>query len=260
MKENRLGEVRLNTFGTPMKIIEYKNSKNVVVEFQDENKFKKRCRYETFKKGNIRNPYDKESYNVGYFGEGEYKAKINGKMTKVYDVWSKMLQRCYDPYYINKYLTYIDCYVCDEWLCFQNFAKWYYNNIYECNDERMELDKDILMKGNKIYSPETCVFVPQKINYLFIKSNASRGKYPIGINYHKKTKKLRVYCNYYDEIDKKNKPKHLGYFSLNRPFQAFTVYKNFKENYIKQVADEYKELIPEKLYVAMYKWEVEIND
>ena len=122
----------------------------------------------------------------------------------------------------------------------------------------MQLDKDILNKGNKIYSPETCVFVPQRINNLFTKSNKIRGGYPIGVNYSQNCNCLCVRCSILCEDKKKNK--HLGYFSLDEPFKAFSTYKNFKENYIKKVADEYKELIPQKLYEALYKYEVEIND
>ena len=82
----------------------------------------------------------KKVYNIGYLGQGKYKSRENGKSTKAYEVWKKMLQRCYDPYYINKYPSYIDCYVCDEWLCFQNFAKWFYKHYYECSGEKMCLD------------------------------------------------------------------------------------------------------------------------
>ena len=123
-----------------------------------------------------------------------------------------------------------------------------------------------MTKGNKKYSPENCVFVPERINLLFCKSDATRGKYPVGVSeYIDKRgaivkKKLRTYCNVYDKDNKKRKIRHLGYFPINRPFQAFTCYKNFKENYIKQVADEYKDLIPKELYEALYRWEVEIND
>ena len=153
-----------------------------------------------------------------------------------------MLKRCYNSYCLNKQPTYTDCYVCELWHCYQNFAKWYEKEIYECKDEKMCLDKDILIKGNKIYSPETCVFVPNRINVLFTKSNKIRGEYPIGVNYCKRGNKLQVNCNIYE--NGKKKQKHLGYFPLNKPFQAFTCYKEFKENYIKQVADEYKNLIP----------------
>ena len=241
-----------------MKIVEYKDTRHIIVEFQDKHKEKIHTSYQHFEKGKVKNPYDREVYGVGYLGVGKYKSIENGKHTRVYEIWRGMLKRCYDPYYINKSLTYIDCYVCDEWLCFQSFAKWYYKNYYEVKDQRMELDKDILCKGNKIYSPETCVFVPQRINVLFIKRDAKRGKYPIGVSYCKEKNKLLVQCSVFE--NGKYKQRKIGRFPLNRPFQAFTIYKQFKENHIKQVADEYKELIPNKLYEAMYRWEVEIND
>ena len=196
-------------------------------------------------------------FGVGYIGEGKYSRKTH---LKIYKVWHKMLQRCYDPYYINKFPTYIYTTVCEQWLNFQNFAKWYDENYYECNNERMELDKDILVKNNKIYSPSTCIFVPQRINYLFTKRQNCRGNYPIGVTYNKESKRLKVQCNIY-KTGKASK-EQLGRYPIDKPFQAFYVYKEFKENYIKQVADEYysKGLIPKKLYDAMYKYEVEIND
>ena len=257
-KQERLGEIRKSNEDYEMKIIEYNKAVDIIVEFQDEHKVKVHTQYQAFLKGEVKNPYHPSVYNIGYLGQGKYKCKENKKITKSYKVWRDMIKRCYDPYSLNKKMTYIDCYVCEEWHCFQNFAQWWEENVYNCNNERMCLDKDILVKGNKVYSPETCIIVPERINILFIKCNKSRGKYPIGVSeyYNKKTnyKGLVVKCN---TLEKKE---HLGYFPLNRPFQAFTCYKQFKENYIKQVADEYEELIPKELYEALYKYEVEIND
>ncbi len=246
---SRLGETSFNNFGTQMKIVEYKSSAKITIEFQDEYKTRIITRYDCFKDGRVSNPYDKTIYNIGYIGEGKYNRT---KTPIIYQYWQKMIQRCYDAYYINKEMTYKDCFVCEEWHCLQNFGKWYEENYYECNNEKMQLDKDILCKGNKIYSPETCIFVPKRINTLFCKSDKIRGKYPIGCTV--KDNKIHVRCNMC------NHRKYLGYFPLNRPFQAFYTYKIFKENYIKQVADEYKDFIPKKLYEALYKWEVEIND
>ena len=260
-KQERLGEIRYNKYNTPMKIIEYKSAKSVTVEFQDEYKFKVNTSYGNFKKGEITNPYDKTVYGYGYVGEGKYNRKDNHNR---YEKWSKMIQRCYDPYELNKRPTYINCFVCDEWLNFQNFAKWYEENYYEVKDEIMALDKDILYKNNKVYSPKTCIFVPNRINVLFTKSDTKRGEYPIGVCY--RFKKVEQYEYHYLEvacsilIENKKKKKTLKTLPLNRPFQAFTIYKNFKENYIKQVADEYKNLIPKELYDALYRYEVEIND
>lgn len=256
-REERLGEINMSNEGCKMMIIEYKNKNNIIIEFQDEYKAKIHTDYTTFKRGEVKNPFYPSVYGVGYLGEGKYKASENGKKTKAYEVWRNMLKRCYDPYYINKNLTYIDCYVCNEWLNFQIFAEWWENNVYNCNNERMELDKDILIKRNKIYSPKTCMIVPHRINILFVKSNARRGEYPIGATYDKNNNKLKVYCCI---LENKSKSIYLGSFPLDKPFQAFTTYKKYKENYIKYVADEYKDLIPLKLYEALYRYEVEIND
>lgn len=257
--KDRLGEINISNEGYEMKIVKYNNARDILVEFQDEYKAKVHTEYKHFKKGNVKNPYHKNVYNIGYIGEGKYKSKINGKQTNAYIIWCNMLQRCYDPYYINKHLSYINCYVCDEWLNFQNFAEWFYKNIYKCNNERMALDKDILIKGNKIYSPKTCLIVPERINKLFIKSDIARGEYPIGIYYNEKANKLQVQCSIID-VNGKRKKKNLGYYSLTQIKEAFDCYKNFKENYIKQVAEEYKDLIPNDIYRAMIRYEVEIND
>jgi hypothetical protein len=161
-----------------------------------------------------------------------------------------MINRCYNPYYINKELSYIDCYVCEEWHNFQNFAKWYEENYYEIEGEKMCLDKDILIKNNKVYSPDACIFVPERINQLFIKNKDYRNGYPIGV-VPSTNGKYAGQVNYMDRTIKKE---------FETIEEAFTFYKINKEQIIKQVADEYKDLIPEKLYEAMYNYQVEIND
>lgn len=253
-KIDRIGEINVSNEGYEMKIVECNSYNNIVIEFQDEHEAKVHTQYNNFKNGQVKNPYHPCVFGIGCLGQGRYKASVNKRHTKAYVHWKNMIKRCYDPYELNKRPTYIDCYVCDEWLCFQNFAKWFYKHYYKCNNEKMNLDKDILFKGNKIYSPETCIFSPERINTLFTKSNARRGGYPIGVSPHKRDNVLVVQCS----ILKGHK--YLGCFPVDKPFQAFTVYKNFKEKYIKQIADEYKELIPKELYDALYKYEVEIND
>lgn len=259
---NRINEencIKENLGGYKIKIIIYVGANDIVVEFQDEYKAKVHTTYQHFKDGNVKNPYHPTIYEVGCFGEGKYKSSINHKNTREYETWKDMIGRCYNPYKLNKFPTYIDCYVEKDFLNFQNFASWYEKNYYEVPNEKMQLDKDILVKGNKIYSKETIIFVPERINYLFTKSNAVRGEYPIGVTYNKEKNMLEVSCSILDK-DGKKKNKYLGQFPLNRPFQAFYTYKIFKENYIKQVADEYRDLIPKELYDALYRYEVEIND
>lgn len=255
-KDKRLNEINYNRYGDRMKIVKYNSAANVIVQF--ENGFKIKTAYKCFKKGEVTNVYDKSVYNVGYLGEGIHKG--DKKYGYCFKIWSSMLQRCYDEKKQKRTPTYKGCTVYNEWHNFQNFAEWYDENYYIVGNETMCLDKDILHKGNKIYSPKTCIFVPERINTLFIKCDAARGKYPIGVNYHKKLKKFQARCSILDD-NNKNKREFLGYY--NTPEEAFYAYKKFKEKYIKQVADEYKNKypnFPRKLYDAMYKYKVEITD
>ena len=247
-KINRIGERSFSNQGYEMLIIEYHNNKNVIIEFQDEYKAKARCSYIHFKNGQVNNPQHKSVYGVGFIGDGKYSNKTH---PKIYAEWIDLIRRCFDKDFKNKYTTYKDCILEDYLLCFQNFAKWYEENYYEVEGEIMALDKDILFKGNKIYSSETCVFAPCRINNLFVKCDALRGNLPMGVRKNGK----RYYVSWYQNNKKIETPT-----MFDTPEEAFNAYKKFKENYIKQVADEYKDKIPQKLYDAMYKYEVEITD
>lgn len=120
----------------------------------------------------------------------------------------------------------------------------------------MHLDKDILVKGNKIYSTETCIFVPHTINMLFTKRQNYRGKSVIGTS--PVNGKYLVQCHLINLKTGKSKQKNLGYYNTQE--KAFEVYKYYKEKNIKQVADYYREQIPEILYNILYNYEVEIDD
>lgn len=257
-KLDRTGEVGYNNFGSKMVIKEYRTNRDIDIYFPEYNWTIKHTYYQSFKNGQIKCPYEKRVYGVGYIGEGKYRMSENGKQTKCYKTWIHMLERCYDEKAIKKRPRYEDCEVCNEWLCYQNFAEWYYKNYYEIKDEIMCLDKDILHKGNKIYSPDTCAFVPEKINTLFTKRNNARGDYPIGVSYDKVSGKFIAQCHIYDFKNYKSKIKHLGYYNTSQ--KAFNVYKEFKEKNIKKVAEHYKEQIPYELYQAMHNYRVEIND
>ena len=189
-------------------------------------------------------------FSVGYNTKETYKSTENGKKTKCYQTWQNMLMRCYDEKFHARKPAYIGCKVCEEWHNFQNFAKWYEENYYEIEGERMHLDKDILVKGNKIYSPQTCVFVPQRINNLFEKCDRVRGNYPVGV--HKDKNKFRA------KIRIGHKLIYLGIF--DNPHEAYLLYKINKELLIQSVAEEYKDKIPKILYKALINYNVEEND
>ena len=251
---DRTGEVNYNKFGSKMKIIRYKNAKEIDVYFEEYNWIKYNIEYKSFKNGLIKCPYERRTYNIGYLGEGKYERYKDKKNTKCYDVWHNMLKRCYDVEDIG-YDRYgkRGVIVCEEWHNYQNFAEWYYSNYYECNGELLYLDKDILNKGNKIYSPNTCILVPRIINNIFTKSDKARGEYLIGVR-QLPSGNFQAYYN----SDENNKFISLGVYGSQE--EAFQHYKIYKEKVIKRVADEYKPYIPKKLYDAMYRYEVEITD
>ena len=118
----------------------------------------------------------------------------------------------------------------------------------------MVIDKDILIKNNKVYSPNNCLVVPENINTMFIKGASRRGQYPIGVSMTNNRLRARVK----KLIDGKCKEIHIGYFDTE--VQAFNAYKREKELHIKQIADDYKDKIPLELYNAMYSYIVEITD
>lgn len=253
---DRTGEKNINNFESEMVIIEYRKNNDIDVYFPEYNWTAKNKTYQHFKNGKIKCPYERSVYTIGYLGEGDYKASENRKLTRVYSTWHRMLQRCYNEEYQKRQPAYIGCEVCEKWHNFQNFAEWDEENYYEIEDEIMELDKDILVKHNKIYSPETCIYVPKIINTLFTKKDRSRGESVIGTSL--KDGKYQVRCNVINLKTRKFKREYLGRYTSEQ--EAFEVYKQFKENYIKEIANYFKKQIPQKLYQAMYDYEVEIDD
>lgn len=248
LAKERIGQIKQNNFGSLMEITGYKDNKNIIVKFLNTGNYVT-AQYDNFLKGQVSNPLDKTVYGVGYIGEGYYKPSNNGKDSLQYSTWHSMMLRCYDQKFKEKNPTYRECAVCDEWHNFQNFAKWYDLNYYQVDDEKMSLDKDILIKGNKIYSPTTCVFIPQRLNTLFIKRDSRRGQLPLGVTFHKKNKKYMA---------KENNINYIGCY--DNPIDAFQAYKQFKENLIKQIVKEYNQKIPDVLYNAILNYKVEITD
>ena len=255
-KIDRTGEENINNFGSKMIITKYIDNKHIDVYFPEYNWTFKDMAYSKFRSGGVKCPYEPRYYGKGYLGEGNFKTTINGIHTIEFDDWKSILHRCYSEKSLRKNKSYEDAFVSNEFLCFQNYAQWRSENYYEVPGERMHLDKDILCKGNKVYSRETCIFVPQRINNLFIKRDRFRGKNPIGVapnlsgNY-------QAYCN-----NGYGKLVYLGSYSSRE--EAFKVYKEYKERVIKEVIDSYEGKIPEPFYSrlreAMYNYKVEIND
>lgn len=251
-KTNRMGERNIMKCGYWCEIVEYKDANNITVQF-DESKYITNTSYRTFKNGRVEDKLQPTVYGKGITGNVKTSDKT-GKHTKPYARWMSMMSRCYGKQE-GKDKSYVDCNVCDEWLYYPNFKKWYEDNYYEIDSETMCLDKDILIKGNRTYSPEACIFVPNTINLTFTKASKSRGDFPIGVS---KKANGGYRANIYETINGKRKQKQLGTFIT--PEDAFNSYKLAKEQQIKELADKYKSKIPQRLYNAMYEYKVEIND
>lgn len=126
----------------------------------------------SIRQGRMKN-YEKPSVaGVGFIGIGEYEYKIDKKNNKAYELWRSLIKRCYLNSFHEKHPSYKNIIVCDEWHNFQNFAKWYEDNFPKhIKDIKFELDKDLLQEGveNKIYSPDTAIFLPKKVNLFLLK-------------------------------------------------------------------------------------------
>lgn len=238
---------RTNNYGEVV-VVEYRNSKQVLVLFKNTNN-KQWTTIACLESGTIKDHGAKHNnhfiFGVGYYGSGDY----SDKNTLAYTVWHGMMRRCYRKDRTTKNVAYSQCVVCDEWLNFQNFKKWFQDNYVD----GMFMDKDILVKHNKVYSPKTCCFVPRLINNAFEKRIAKRGCLPIGVTFS-----YRKSNPYMAQIHMFSKHKNLGHFNTIQ--DAFLAYKTTKEDYLKQLATMYKNIIEPKVYRALMNYEVEITD
>ena len=237
-----------------MKIIQYNHARDILVEFQDSFKTTVKTRYAHFLNGSVKNPNHNTTYNIGIFGN-KHISRDGDKHSKEYYTWRNMLARCYDKNNICENPTYVDSVVCDEWLLYENFYDWLHkqeNFNKWINGKAWCIDKDILIKGNKKYSEETCCLVPQKVNSLFTKRDNYRGSLPIGVSKTCKKYKGRLTIN----------GKSVNFLTRDTVEEAFMDYKIAKESFIKQIAEEEycKGNITKKCYDAMMKYEVEITD
>ena len=234
------------------KVVEYNGKEDVIVMFYEPVAFIK-THTKHLKSGKVKNTYYPSLYGKGFIGEGQYSSKDG----RFYTLWTDMMKRGYDQSFKMKFTTYKDVTVCTEWHNFQNFAKWCDGQqFFNAKDEKghsYHLDKDILAKGNKIYSPETCCFVPSEINSLIINNASRRGDCPIGVYFNKRN---RMYCA--RVCSGSSKMRYIGYYS--DPIEAFYSYKEVKESYIKKVATKFKDVISDEVYEALLRYTVNITD
>ena len=245
-----VGKVYKSKLSGDFKIVKYNNNRNVVIQFLKTG-FGTTVELGNIKKGDVKDPYSPSVFGVGILG-AKYPSAVNGILTKEYELWKSMLQRCYSDTYQKQRPTYIGCEVSDNFKSYEYFYEWCHKQV-GFGVEGFELDKDLLIKGNKVYNENTCVFIPAEVNTLLVKSTATRGEYLIGVYWDKTKKAFRATVR-----KNKGSPEWLG--SFNTEIEAFNAYKEAKEAFVKEQAEKWESQIDTRAYNALMNYTVNIDD
>ena len=245
-----VGKVCKSLNSGDFKIVKYNDSKDVEIQFLKTG-FETTVQLGHIRSGEVKDPYSPSVYSIGIVGT-KYPSTINGVLTKEYDLWQNMLRRCYSDKYQKKQPTYEGCEVSDNFKSYEYFYDWCNKQVGFGNKD-WQLDKDLLVKGNKVYNESTCVFIPAEINSLLTKCTASRGKHLIGVCWSNTHKAFKA------QVSKsKGKREHLGFF--NAELEAYNAYKTAKEAFVKEQAEKWKDKIDIRAYNALMNYEIDIND
>ena len=245
-----VGKICKSKSSGDFKIVKYNNARDVQIQFLNTG-YETVAKLNHIKSGCIKDPYVQSVYAIGIIGT-KYPVSEGGKDTKEYTLWKNMLQRCYSEVYKKQRPTYEGCEVSDNFKCYEYFYEWCHSQI-GFDNEGWHLDKDLLIKGNKVYSETTCVFLPQEINNVLTKSASSRGEHLIGVSWDKRD------MAFISRVNKNTgKSEYLGYFKTE--IEAFNAYKIAKESFIKEQASKWKDKIDDRAYNALMNYTVEITD
>lgn len=196
-------------------------------------------------RGNAKKPPIKRKLVYGWgVNDADYvvkpKSPTTGKgvVCPAYNRWVGMLERAFCPKCHVRQPTYVGTTICEEWRSFMAFRAWYLAQEAELGDlTDLAIDKDILTPGNKHYSPENCVFVPQSLNSLLNHYGARLGAYPKGVAFHKPSGRLQA------QVCENGKGRYLGLFDT--PEEASLAYRKAKMRLVLQEADKYKASRPD---------------
>lgn len=236
-----------NSYGL-VEVLEYKGNTKVRVKFINTG-YETEVALVNLKAGKIKDKSLPTVYGVGRVWDVD--VKNNVKATKQYLIWCNMLKRCYCGNSKLNYQSYAGCTVSEYFQSFDNFASWCEGQVgYET--EGFQLDKDILSKNCKQYSPQTCCFVPRDINMHFSKHDRKMRKLPLGVKYHKHNSKYSASLSVDGVLS------FIGYYSDK--MDAFLAYKQAKEQRAKNLAEKWKDQIDPRVYEALMNYQVEITD
>lgn len=236
-----------------LKVTKYVSSKEVYVSFI-ETGYSTVTQMKHVLEGCVKDRFSPSVKGVGIVGDETI--QYDGKQIREYKLWQDMLERCYCEKLHTISPSYLGCSVSDNFKYFPYFKEWCNKQTgFKYKDDKgvpFQLDKDILVKGNKVYSEDTCVFLPQEVNLLLTSRKSKRGGLCVGVSFDTKAKKFVSFINIF------GKQKYLGGF--DEEVEAFLVYKEAKEFHIKTVAEKWKDKIDIRVYEAMMEYKVEIND
>lgn len=187
-------------------------------------------------------------HGVG-FNDGKYPTRAKGKDFKEYKLWSGVLERCFSPPYHVQKPSYIGCTISENFKSYSYFYDWCQQQV-GFGQKGYHLDKDLLLKGNKIYSEDLCVFIPRDLNVLLTSCAKVRGELPVGVT--------RNGCGYMAQLSVFKKHHYLGTFKTSE--EAFQVYKAAKESHIKHMAELYKAEVDFRVYTTLMAYQVEVTD
>ena len=240
----KVGDVMPTTKSGDCLVIKIEGKGRITVVFKENINHDIITDYRTLKAGNILNPYFARYYGIGYLGVGKYRMSKNKQPTPSYSAWRFLMMRlfCEKRLLINP--TYRGCTICKSWCNFQVFSDWFYS--HESYGLGYELDKDLLISGNRHYSPETCVMIPQEINKAL--KTAQVNSVVAGVRKRKNTKGYQV------RVTEHGKRRHVGEFYTEE--EASAAYVKAKEEYIHSLAENWKGKIEERAYQALKSWTV----
>lgn len=201
---------------------------------------------------NVTDPCKPKILGVGFLGEGDYRARRSpsegGEKFKSYRCWENMLWRVYGEHRLSNRYSGLGVTVDPRWHNFQNFCGWYLDN--RIGEKGEVLDKDILKKGNKVYCPEFCRFVPQSLNKFFTSMNKNRGRYPVGVHKDKRKDLFRSSVEFLGQKYSK---------CFKTPEEAFLDYKEIKEFLLREFSGKLLDegRISLDTYQACQTWAVE---
>ena len=252
-KEQYEGKVfKTNKHGSLI-VTKYVSCKEVYVSFI-ETGYATVARISNILDGEVKDKFSPSVKGVGIVGHETI--QCDGKQIREYKLWQDMLERCYCAKLHKRLPSYSGCTVSDNFKYFPYFKEWCNNQIgfnsLDGKGKPFQLDKDILLKGNNVYSENTCVFLPQEVNLLLTSCKSKRGGLCVGVSFDKRSKK------FVSHINRLGEQKNLGGF--DEEIEAFLVYKEAKESHIKIVAENWKDEIDVRVYNSLMNYKVEIND